>query len=57
MSYLLINFWFTRIDANKAALKAILMNKIGDIGLFFGFILLYYMVLSFDYSIIFALLC
>lgn len=57
VSYLLINFWFTRIDANKAALKAVLVNKVGDIGLFLGFILLYYMILSFDYSIIFALLC
>jgi proton-translocating NADH-quinone oxidoreductase chain L len=29
-SYLLISFWYTRIQANKAALKAILMNRIGD---------------------------
>ena len=26
-SYLLINFWFTRILANKAALKAMIMNR------------------------------
>lgn len=40
-SYLLINFWFTRIQANKAAIKAMLMNRIGDfsllIGIFFNF--------------------
>ena len=30
-SYLLINFWFTRLQANKAALKAMIVNRIGDI--------------------------
>jgi len=29
-SYLLINFWFTRIQANKSAIKAMLLNRIGD---------------------------
>lgn len=29
-SYLLINFWFTRIQANKSALKALMINRIGD---------------------------
>ena len=32
-SYLLINFWFTRIKANKAAIKAMLINRVGDMGL------------------------
>ena len=32
-SYLLINFWFARLQANKAAIKAMLMNRIGDFGL------------------------
>ena len=32
-SYLLINFWLTRINANKAAVKAMLINRVGDIGL------------------------
>jgi NADH-ubiquinone oxidoreductase chain 5 len=27
---LLINFWFTRVQANKAAIKAMLINRIGD---------------------------
>nr|QXO87014.1 NADH dehydrogenase subunit 5 [Stichodactyla haddoni] len=31
-SYLLINFWLTRIEANKAAIKAMLVNRVGDIG-------------------------
>jgi len=37
-SYLLINFWFTRINANFAALKAFLINRIGDWGLMLGII-------------------
>lgn len=32
-SYLLINFWFTRIQANKAAIKAMLINRVGDFAL------------------------
>jgi NADH-quinone oxidoreductase subunit L len=30
-SYLLISFWFTRILANKASLKAMILNRVGDI--------------------------
>jgi hypothetical protein len=29
VSYLLINFWFTRIQANKAAILALIMNRVG----------------------------
>ncbi len=29
VSYLLINFWFTRIQANKAAILALTMNRVG----------------------------
>jgi NADH:ubiquinone oxidoreductase subunit 5 (subunit L)/multisubunit Na+/H+ antiporter MnhA subunit len=29
-SYLLINHWYNRLQANKAAIKAMVMNKIGD---------------------------
>ena len=32
-SYLLINFWFTRLQANKSSIKAMLMNRLGDLGL------------------------
>lgn len=35
-SYLLINFWFTRLQANKSAIKAMLMNRVGDFGLALG---------------------
>lgn len=32
-SYLLINYWFIRIKASQAAMKAMLINRVGDIGL------------------------
>jgi len=32
-SYLLINFWFTRLQANKSAIKAMIVNRVGDFGL------------------------
>lgn len=35
-SFLLINFWTTRVAANKAALKAIIVNRFGDLGLLMG---------------------
>jgi len=42
-SYLLINFWYVRLEANKAALLAVLVNKIGDIMLMIAIcIILYY---------------
>jgi len=31
-SYLLISFWFTRLAANKSAIKAMVVNRVGDIG-------------------------
>lgn len=40
-SYLLINFWNTRINANRSAFKAILINKIGDC-FFYAFMFLYF---------------
>ena len=42
-SYLLIGFWYTRTLALKASLKAVIVNKIGDIALLLGMSLcLYY---------------
>ena len=34
MSYLLINFWFTRYEASNSGLMAIIYNRIGDCDLF-----------------------
>jgi NADH:ubiquinone oxidoreductase subunit 5 (subunit L)/multisubunit Na+/H+ antiporter MnhA subunit len=42
-SYFLINFWYTRISANLAGIKAFLTNRLGDWGLTLG--LLFYWVI------------
>lgn len=39
VSYLLVNFWYTRIAANKGAMKALFLNKIGDMFFIFALIL------------------
>ena len=55
-SYLLINFWFTRIQANKAAIKAMLVNRVGDFALAFGIFIIYVEFNSVEYSMVFALI-
>lgn len=54
-SYLLISFWFTRIQAGKAALKAVFVNKIGDLALLVAMSLIYYVYGSLSLSVIFSL--
>jgi len=54
-SYLLINFWFTRIQANKSAMKAIIVNRFGDFGIYLFIILIFYFTKSLDFSVIFNL--
>jgi NADH-quinone oxidoreductase subunit L len=43
-SYLLIGFWYTRTLALKASLKAVIVNKIGDVALLvaIGLLLFYF---------------
>jgi len=53
-SYLLINFWFTRIQANKAAIKAMMVNRLGDISLTLGIALIYIYFKSVRYAVVFA---
>jgi NADH-ubiquinone oxidoreductase chain 5 len=53
-SYLLINFWFTRLQANKAAIKAMLMNRIGDIGFMIGMVLAFGHYKTFDFTLLAA---
>jgi proton-translocating NADH-quinone oxidoreductase chain L len=52
-SYLLINFWHTRTAANKSAIMAMFVNKIGDISLLVAFSLLFFLFYNFDFSILF----
>jgi proton-translocating NADH-quinone oxidoreductase chain L len=54
-SYLLINFWFTRIQANKAAIKAMLVNRIGDFALLLAIFSIFFIFDSLDYDIVFSL--
>lgn len=49
-SYLLINFWFTRIQANKAAIKAMIINRIGDFCLIIGILVIFTYYKSVDYA-------
>ena len=55
-SYLLISFWFTRLQANKSAIKAIIVNKIGDCGLIIAMICILNLTLSLDFSIVFSVI-
>ena len=42
-SYILINFWYCRIQANKSSILAVIANKIGDITLLIGILIIYYL--------------
>jgi proton-translocating NADH-quinone oxidoreductase chain L len=54
-SYLLINFWYGRLQANKAALKAMIVNRIGDFGLALGVFAIFLIFQGVEYSVVFAL--
>jgi proton-translocating NADH-quinone oxidoreductase chain L len=54
-SYLLISFWFTRIQANKSAIKAMLMNRVGDFALLVAIFSTAFLFSSLDYDIVFSL--
>ena len=54
-SYLLINFWFTRLQANKAAIKAMVINRVGDVGLALGVFSIFVVFKTCDYSVVFSL--
>ena len=55
VSYLLINFYFTRIQANKASILAFTMNRVGDMGMSRGFFAIFSLFGSLNYSTIFSL--
>nr|WCH58008.1 NADH dehydrogenase subunit 5 [Hypnea cornuta] len=54
-SYLLINFWYTRLSANQSAIKALVVNRIGDFGLSLGIFSIFWIFQSLDYSVIFSI--
>ena len=54
MSYLLIGFWYTRESANAAAIKAFVVNRVGDFGFALGIFGCFYMFQSIELDTIFA---
>jgi NADH-quinone oxidoreductase subunit L len=52
-SYLLIGFWFERPSASKAAVKAFVMNRIGDAALLIGLYLIWTTFGSLDFAVVF----
>jgi len=55
VSYLLINFYFTRIQSNKAAILALTMNRVGDFGLSIAFFALFAVFGSLNFATIYSL--
>jgi NADH-quinone oxidoreductase subunit L len=53
-SFLLIGFWFKNKDYTDAANKAFIMNRIGDLGLILGVILIFTQFGSIQYSEVFS---
>src|SRR5690242_20615803 len=53
MSYLLIGFWYQKPSANAAAIKAFVVNRVGDFGFALGIFAIFMLVGSTDYETIF----
>jgi len=53
-SYLLIGFWYKKESANNAAIKAFLVNRVGDFGLAVGIFLIFYYFGTVNYSEVFV---
>jgi NADH-quinone oxidoreductase subunit L len=53
-SYLLIGFWYKKPSANAAAMKAFVVNRIGDFGFLLGIFGLYVLFGSVNFDTIFA---
>ena len=54
-SYLLVNFWFTRIAANQSSISALLTNRVGDCFLTIGIFAMLWSFGNIDYNLIFSL--
>ena len=52
-SYLLIGFWYQRPSANAAAIKAFVVNRIGDFGFALGIFAVFMMLNAVDFETIF----
>src|SRR5881396_3352369 len=54
MSYLLIGFWYQKPSANAAAIKAFVVNRVGDFGFALGIFAVFMLVGSIDFETIFG---
>jgi NADH-quinone oxidoreductase subunit L len=52
-SYLLIGFWYKKPSANAAALKAFVVNRVGDFGFMLGIFALFWVFGTLDFDTIF----
>ncbi len=52
-SYLLIGFWYKKETANDAAIKAFIVNRIGDFGLALGIFLIFFFFGSINFEEVF----
>ncbi len=53
-SYLLIGFWFERPSANAAAIKAFVVNRVGDFGFTLGILGVFFAFGTLDFDTVFA---
>jgi NADH-quinone oxidoreductase subunit L len=53
-SYLLIGFWYQKPSANAAAIKAFIVNRVGDFGFALGIFAVFMLIGSTDFETIFA---
>ncbi|MDC2985992.1 NADH-quinone oxidoreductase subunit L [Candidatus Pelagibacter sp.] len=53
-SYFLIGFWFKKESANKAAIKAFVVNRVGDFGFALGIFLIFYLFGTVNYTEVFT---
>ncbi|MBX7146971.1 MAG: NADH-quinone oxidoreductase subunit L, partial [Alphaproteobacteria bacterium] len=53
-SYLLIGFWYERPSANKAAIKAFVVNRVGDFGFALGIMGVFFIFNSVDFNTVFS---
>ena len=53
-SYLLIGFWYHKPEANAAAIKAFVVNRVGDFGFALGIFSLFALVGAVDFDTVFA---
>ena len=52
-SYFLIGFWFKKDSANAAAIKAFVVNRVGDFGFALGIFLIFYLFGTVNYNEVF----